>query len=151
MDDAEDGAFARIRHRLARKCRAACHGARQTFGGQSFARAKRFGNTLEELRNDRSGIAAGAINGFGRSASQYFPGTRKLWCTHAGKYGRQRERHVCSGVAIGHRKHIDPVDLVATRDHALDAGRQSAPQSVTRESLHADLCSQAALPELIEA
>jgi hypothetical protein len=121
------------------------HRARQRLGRQPLARTHGLGHALEELREDRAGIAARAIDRLRRRAPQHFAGTRQLRRAHALQHRAQREREIGAGVAIRHRKHVDAVDLVASGDDALDAGRQCPTQTVARQALHADLCSHALL------
>ena len=143
LDHAEDGAFARLGHGLAGQRRAARHGTCQGLRRQPLARAQGFGHPLEKLRDDGAGVATRAVDGLGRSAPQHFAGTRQARCTHTGRDRTQREREIGAGVAIRHRKDIDAIDLVATRNDALDTRHQGPAQTVAGQALHADLCSHA--------
>ena len=119
--------------RASREPSAAARG--QGRGRQARAAGEAFGQALEELGHDRAGIAAGAVDRLRGHPAQHFAGVAAATLAHHAQHRAQGEGEVGAGVAVGHREHVDAVDLVATRDHALDSGGERAAQGVARRAL----------------
>ena len=117
-------ALARLRQRIARvrrtgRCRqrkVACPDPRQ----MSCAIAE----PEQELREDRTGVAARTIEGRIGGADQQSSCMILRRAFDGREHGRQRHRHVRAGVTIRHREHVDLVDVVRLLEQPVDAGAQ---------------------------
>ena len=76
----------------------------------------------QELREDGTGVAACAVDRRICGTHQQRAGVSEGLAIERGEHGGQRHRHVGAGVAVGHRKHVDLVDVVGAREQAIDAG-----------------------------
>ena len=89
----------------------------------------------QELCEDRSGIAARAVErGIGR-AGQHPPGVRHRLTIERRQHGGQRHRHIGSGVSIRDREDIDLVEVVCPLEQAVDAGAQQVCQQQAIEAV----------------
>lgn len=87
----------------------------------------------QELREDRPGIAARAIERrIGRAYQQ--TARVRFWLTIEGaQHCRQCHRHVGPGVAIGDGKHVDLVDVIGFFEQPIDARTQYVSEDETIE------------------
>ena len=131
VDHAEDGAFARFRHGLARRACASLHRAGQDGRRHGDAVAQILGHAGEELRQDRAGIAAGAVDGVLAEHAHQCAGAGRAPAQRAGQDAAKGEGEVAAGVAVGHREDIDFIEDVAVRNHPPGAGNERAAQRGT--------------------
>ena len=127
-DHAEDGALDRLRQRRARAVSATPYRPGQAGGIQHRCVACLFGQADQELRHDRAGIAARAVDGVVADPDQQFADVAAAPAQRALQHAAQGRGEVAAGIAVGHREHVDAVEFVAGRDHPAGARDQRPAQ-----------------------
>ena len=86
----------------------------------------------EELRQDRAGIAACAVERGVSHARERLAGVAVGRLAQGTEHGVHREREVGAGVAVGHREHVDLVQVFLARQQPQDPRlqREIEPQPV---------------------
>ena len=134
-DDAEHGAFARIGQTRACSAGGTGCGSGQFARASLAAAAQALRKPLKKLRQDRAGVAARTIDGLARHAPEHGPDIRATQPAYGLQYRQHGEREVGPGIAIGHRKHVDAVQVVAFGQHAAGAGDERALEARAAEAL----------------
>jgi hypothetical protein len=135
-DHAQDGAFARIGERFARTRCAAGHGRGQLLVRERARLPDHLARAMQELREDRAGVAARAVDGVVGHLAQQDPGRGRTPAQAARQHAAQREGEVAARVAIGHRKHVDLVENVPPRQDAPRARRECTAQGRSGNARH---------------
>jgi hypothetical protein len=125
--------LARLRQCVARIGGADPHGGRETGGIEALEMPDAVTDAEQELREDRAGVAARAVERGIRDLRQQLAGVPRRFALERGQHGRERHRHVGAGVAVGHREHVDLVDVVRACEQPVDAGAQRVGELRTIE------------------
>ena len=123
-DNRQHRAFARFGDGLARLQRTEVDGRRQRAQRQATLAGQRFADTLQELGEDRSRIAARAVDRFARHALEDRADVRSRHGPQRVAHAGQGKAEIAAGIAVGDRKDIDPVEQVALGKDPTDAGDQ---------------------------
>ena len=86
------------------------------------------GQADQELRHDRAGVAAGAVDGVVADPRQQLADMPAAPAQRALQDMAQGRGQVAAGVAVRHREHVDAVELVTGCDHPPGAGDEGATQ-----------------------
>ena len=87
-----------------------------------------FGHAMQELGEDRAGIAARAVYGVVADPRQQFADMAAAPAERAVEHAAQGRGHVVAGVAVGHREHIDAVQPVTGGNDPAGTGNQGTTQ-----------------------
>ena len=136
-DDAQNRALARPRHGLARSG-GACGGRGAEFPRREILRAGYArGESLEELREDRAGIPPRSHESLVGRKTRNARNVPYARADDRRRNARERCREVRACIVVGHRKHIDAVQLRALRrDRAgsCHEGARKAPPVQVRDA-----------------
>ena len=108
-DDAEDGALHRLGQCAACTVRAPSHRGGQRPRIQHRCVARLLGQADEELRHDRAGIAARAIDGVVADAREQFADVPAAPAQRTLQHVAEGRGEVVAGIAVGHREHVDAI------------------------------------------
>ena len=114
-NDAQDGAFLRIRQRLPRSCCTMLDGLAHLLHADHMRWPDALRDAGEELRQDGAGIAARAVDGMFADPAQQLAGAMRLAAQRAGQDIAEGKRQIATGVAVRNRKYIDFIQVVALR------------------------------------
>ena len=128
VDHAQDGAFDRMGEGAAGAVGAVTHRRGQGLRVQDRLRAGVFGHAVQELREDRPGIAARAVDGVVADPFQQLADVAAAPAQRAVQHAAQGEGEIVAGIAVGHRKDIDFIEPVAGGDDPACAGDQRPAQ-----------------------
>ena len=95
---------------------------------QCWQRARMFGQPVEELRQDGTGVAARAVDGVVAHPAEQFTGMAAGPAERAIEHAAQGGSQVVAGVSVGHRKHIDAIEPVTGGNDPSSARCQGAAQ-----------------------
>ena len=115
-DHRKHGALARLGDRLTGLAGTEIGGIGQRAQGQALMRAEDFAEALQELRKDRPGVAARAIDGLARHAFENRPGMVAAHVSQGLADTGQGEAEIAAGIAIRNRKHVDAVEQITLGD-----------------------------------
>ncbi len=128
VDHAQDGAFDRMGEGAAGAVGAMTHRRGQGLRVQCRLRAGVFGHAMQELREDRPGVAARAVDGVVADPLEQLADVPAAPAQRAVQHAAQGEGEVVAGVSIGHREDIDFIEAVAGGDDPARAGDQRPAQ-----------------------
>ena len=131
----EDRAFLRLHQCVAGVGRTALDRCREIGQTEPRALACAIAKPHQELCEDRSGVAARAVEGGIGRAGQHPPGIRHRLTIECRQHGGQRHRHVGAGVSIRDREHIDIVEVICPLEQTVDAGAQQVRQQQAIEAV----------------
>ena len=128
-------AFAGLAQGVARVGGAGGCGVREVDGVERRLRAGLVGEAEQELREDRAGVAAGAVEGGVGDAHEQRAGMGLGLAIEGGEHGGEGHRQVGAGVAVGDREDVDLVEVVGLLEQAVDAGAQGVGEAQAVEGL----------------
>ena len=131
-DHGQDGALDRVHHGCVGRLRAACQGVGQIEPVEVAFALEARGHAPEDLAEDHTGVAARAHERAERERGRHpFHGTL-AGGDALGLLQRRADRrgHIRAGVAVGHREHVEGVDLVDMGGDVLDRGCEGAQESL---------------------
>jgi len=134
----EDGALARLAQALARVVGTAAHAVHELVRADAPEVTELVAEAEEELREDRAGVAARAVERGVGDACQGLAGVIVGCALQAAEHGAHGEREVGAGVAVGHREYVDLVQVLLLREQACDAGLQRTVEAQAVEVLGND-------------
>ena len=149
----EDRALARVVERLVEAVRAAAQSRGDVAGRRPASRSpSASANPMRKWASMMPGVAAGTEHGgAGRGAG----GVRKRRVAERAERvgdGTERQAEVGSGIAVGDREDVDPVDLVSTRRHPVgrreERARQPRPVDVGDAHRHRQATRRPPVPGL---
>jgi len=126
---AEDGALHRLCQGGAGRIRAAPDRGGQRLGIQRRGIAGVLGHAIQELRHDRAGIAARAVDRVVADVYQQLADMPAAPAQRALQYAAQGGGKIAAGIAIGDREHVDAVQFLAGRDHPVRTRDHRPPQA----------------------
>ena len=124
----DDRAFHRMRERAAGAVGAVADCSGQGLRIQRGLRAGMLGHAVQELGEDRAGIAACAVDGIVADPLQQLADVPAAATQRAVEHAAEGESEIVAGVAIGDREDIDLVESVAGGDDPVRASNQRAAQ-----------------------
>ena len=127
-DDAEDGAFHWLRQGLTGALRALADGCGERAAVQFRQGPHALGHPIQELRQDRAGVAARTVDGIVADAAEQVTGVLAGLAERPVQHAAQGRCKVVAGVAVGHGEHVDAVQSVARGDDPPGAGDQRQAQ-----------------------
>src|SRR5436190_7891889 len=133
--DREDRAFHGVVQRSVQPLEPHADGGGELARGDAQALADAVAEPDEELRQHHSRVAARAADaGLGHRLGDGGEWKRRVTVAVAklaqgGGHGPQGEAHIRPRVAVGDRKNIDPIQLVAPGGHPIGRGQQRAPET----------------------
>ena len=128
IDHAEDGAFHRLGEGGAGAAFAIAHRRGQA-GRIQLGRVPRvFGQADQELRHDRAGVAAGAIDRIVAHAHQQLADVTAATAQRALQDVAQGRGEVAAGIPVGHREDVDAVEFITGVDDPAGTGNHRAAE-----------------------
>ncbi|MGB5104213.1 MAG: hypothetical protein WBO04_12985 [Steroidobacteraceae bacterium] len=144
----QDRAFARVRQAFARVGGPAVHPVGEIVGAQVAQVPEPVAHAEEELRQDCARVAAGSVECGVGHARERLAGMPVRPALQRAEHRVHGEREVGPGVAVGHREHVDLVQVLLAGEQAHDARLEGAiePQPVEAVAQHCGGGHQGRLP-----
>ena len=124
-DHAQHCAIARLGHGRARLYGPESRRRDEMIRTQAADAGERLTRALQELGEDCARVATRPVDRLASRALEHIAGMRMPDRPHCFEHRAQSERKIAAGVAVGNRKYIDPIQRLAAREHAADAGNQA--------------------------